>query len=208
MIKVLHRAAEALPHMLNSLDVYVVVNDPVVCKRLQQLLEANNFRCHCFASVTSLLEHMSELVDGCVLLDDATPDVDCLELLTRVRRAKANFPLILITAKADGEGAATATKASAAKLLEKPFRDDALLTAIYSVLLGKGAMDVLAVIQNEASASGECCLSVTQIAKRAHHGRAKTRAAIRLAESVGVIAREDGSKRRRIVVSRLLTPRP
>jgi hypothetical protein len=67
-------------------------------------------------------------------------------------------------------------------------------------------MDVLAVIQNEAGATGECCLSVAQIAERAHLGRAKTRAAIKLAESLGVIAREDASKRKRIVVSRVLTP--
>ena len=69
-------------------------------------------------------------------------------------------------------------------------------------------MDVLAVIQNEASATGECYLSVAQIARRAHHGRAKTRAAIRLAQSLGVIAREDASKQTRIVVSRLLKPPP
>jgi hypothetical protein len=49
---------------------------------------------------------------------------------------------------------------------------------------------------------------VAQIAERAHLGRAKTRAAIKLAESLGVIAREDASKRKRIVVSRVLTPLP
>jgi len=208
MLKVLHRPAEASPHMLNSLDVYAVADDPVVCKTLQRLLETGNFRCHRFASVTSLLEHMSELVDGCVLLDDATPEVDCLEFLARVRRAKARFPLILMTAKAGGEGAAKAAKAGAVRLIEKPFSDAALFAAIYSVLLGKSAMDVLAVIQNEASATGKCTLSVAQIAERAHLGRAKTRAAIRLAESLGVIAREDAPNRTRIVVSRLLKPPP
>ena len=208
-LKVLDRRRnEASPHMLNSLDVYAIADDPVVCKTLQRLLETGNFRCHRFASVKSLLEHISELVDGCVLVDDATPEVDCLEFLTRVRRAKASFPLILMTAKAGAEGAAKATRTGAARLIEKPFSDDALFAAIYSILLGKSAMDVLAVIQNEASATGECCLSVAQIARRAHHGRAKTRAAIRLAQSLGVIAREDASKQTRIVVSRLLKPPP
>jgi two-component system response regulator FixJ len=194
--------------MVNTLDVYAVADDPVVCKTLQRLLETGNFRCHRFATITSLLEHMSELVDGCVLVDDATPEVDCIEFITRVRRAKACFPLILMTAKGGAESVAKATQAGAATLIEKPFSEDALFAAIYSVLLGKSAMDVLAVIQNQASATGECSLSVARIAERAHHGRAKTRAAIRLAESVGVIARQVGARGGRIFVSRLLKRPP
>jgi FixJ family two-component response regulator len=208
MLKVLHRPDEASPHMLNVLDIHVVVGDPVVCKSLQQLLETGNFRCHCFTSVTTLLEHMSQLMDGCILLDDDTSALDGLELLARIRQAKGSFPLVLMTTQADVGFAANARKVGIANLIEKPFSDDALFAAIHSVLLGKSAMDVLAVIQNEAGATGECCHSVAQIAERAHLGRAKTRAAIKLAESLGVIAREDASKRKRIVVSRVLTPLP
>jgi hypothetical protein len=51
---VLHRPDEASPHMLNVFHVYVVVDNPVVCKSLQRLLEMGNFRCHCFPSVTKL----------------------------------------------------------------------------------------------------------------------------------------------------------
>jgi FixJ family two-component response regulator len=187
--------------MLNVLDIHVVVGDPVVCKSLQQLLETGNFRCHCFTSVTTLLEHMSQLMDGCILLDDDTSALDGLELLARIRQAKGSFPLVLMTTQADVGFAANARKVGIANLIEKPFSDDALFAAIHSVLLGKSAMDV-------TGATGECCLSVAQIAERAHLGRAKTRAAIKLAESLGVIAREDASKRKRIVVSRVLTPLP
>jgi len=151
---------------------------------------------------------MSELMDGCILLDDATSALDGLELLVQTRQAKGSFPLVLMTTQAGADFSANAIKAGIATLIERPFSDDALFAAIHSVLLGKSAMDVLAVIQNEAGATGECCLSVAQIAERAHLGRAKTRAAIKLAESLGVIAREDASKRKRIVVSRVLTPLP
>ena len=48
--------------------------------------------------------------------------------------------------------------------------------------LNTDAMAVLAVIRNEAQASGKCSLPVARIAERANIGRAKTRAAIRLAE--------------------------
>ena len=47
--------------------------------------------------------------------------------------------------------------------------------------LNTDAMAVLAVIRNEAETTGRCTLPVARIAERANVGRAKTRAAIRLA---------------------------
>ena len=51
--------------------------------------------------------------------------------------------------------------------------------------LNTDAMAVLAVIRNEAQASGKCSLPLARIAERANIGRAKARAAIRLAEGYG-----------------------
>ena len=81
------------------------------------------------------------------------------------------------------------------------------LPLIHSVLLGKSAMAVLAVIQSEASATGECTPSVAQIAKRANVGRAKARAAIRLAERLGIIAIEVAPDRKRMIINRCVTSR-
>lgn len=186
--------------MLNGLDVYIVVDDPVVCKVLQRLLETRNLRCHCFAAVATLLEHMSELIDGCILLDDATSEMDSLELLARIRQVNGAFPVILMTAQPDLGFAAKAIKAGVATLIEKPCSDDALFSAIHSVVLGRSAMAVLAVIRNEANAAGERFLSVAQIAERANVGRTKARAAIRLAESYGVITIKEAPGRRRVIV--------
>jgi FixJ family two-component response regulator len=77
--------------MLNVSHIYVVADDPVLRQSLRRRLETGNFRCHCFASVTALLERMSELIDGCILLDDTISALDSLELLTRIRRAKGSF---------------------------------------------------------------------------------------------------------------------
>ena len=57
--------------------------------------------------------------------------------------------------------------------------------------LNTDAMAVLAVIRNEAQASGKCSLPLARIAERANIGRAKARAAIRLAEGLGLIAIEE-----------------
>src|SRR5215510_4840087 len=55
-------------------------------------------------------------------------------------------------------------------------------------LLNTDAMAVLAIIRDEARATGKCTLPVARIAERANIGRAKTRAAIRLAEFAVEIA--------------------
>ena len=69
--------------------------------------------------------------------------------------------------------------------------------------LNMDAMAVLAVIRNEAQTTGRCTLPVARIAERAHIGRAKVRAAIKLAESLSIIAIEEtppGGKR--VIINR------
>jgi hypothetical protein len=64
------------------------------------------------------------------------------------------------------------------------------------------AMAVLAVIRDDAKATGRCTLPVARIAELAHVGRAKARAAIRLAESLGVVAIEHVPNGKRAIVNR------
>ena len=73
--------------------------------------------------------------------------------------------------------------------------------------LNMDAMAVLAVIRNEAEASGRCTLPVARIAERANVGRAKVRAVIRLAESLGLIAIEAATDRKRVIINRSVRSR-
>jgi hypothetical protein len=68
-------------------------------------------------------------------------------------------------------------------------------------------MAVLAVIRNEAQPTGKCSLAVAQIAEPANIGRAKVRAAIRRAESLGVIAIEETPGEKRTIVNRGVSSR-
>jgi DNA-binding transcriptional regulator LsrR (DeoR family) len=68
-------------------------------------------------------------------------------------------------------------------------------------------MAVLAVIRNEAAATGKCTLPVARIAERANVGRAKVRAAIKLAERLEIIAIEIASDRRRVIINRCVKSR-
>ena len=69
------------------------------------------------------------------------------------------------------------------------------------------ALAVLAVIRDEAKLTGKCTLSLARIAERANIGRANTRAAIRLAESLGAIAIEEAPDRKRVIVNRCVASR-
>src|SRR5262245_30446407 len=74
-------------------------------------------------------------------------------------------------------------------------------------LLNTDAKAVLAVIRDEARVAGKCALPVAGIAERANIGRAKTRAAIRLAESLGLIAIEQEPGQGRAIINRGVTSR-
>src|SRR3954464_898964 len=76
-----------------------------------------------------------------------------------------------------------------------------------SELLNTDAMAVLAVIRNDAAATGKCTLPVARIAERANVGRAKVRAAIKLAERLEIIAIEIAPDRRRVIINRCVTSR-
>ena len=69
-------------------------------------------------------------------------------------------------------------------------------------LLNTDAKAVLAVIRDEARATGKCTLPVARIAERANIGRAKTRAAIRLAQSLGLIDIEQEPGQERVIINR------
>jgi hypothetical protein len=69
-------------------------------------------------------------------------------------------------------------------------------------LLNTDAKAVLAVIRDEARATGKCTLPVARIAERANIGRAKTRAAIRLAQSLGLIDIEQEPGQERAIINR------
>src|SRR6185312_1202631 len=74
-----------------------------------------------------------------------------------------------------------------------------------SELLNTDAMAVLAVIPNEAAATGKCTLPVARIAERANVGRAKARAAIKPAEPLEITAIEIAPDRRPVIIIRCAT---
>lgn len=127
--------------------VYVVDDDPAIRRSLERLLDAVGFRVTSYATPSAFLGVAEELAMGCVLLDLRMPEMDGFEVQARLRQVNPDLPVIVITAQGDVPTAVRAMKAGSVDFIEKPYSDEALVTAIESALkagAAKGRQDDIA----------------------------------------------------------------
>jgi FixJ family two-component response regulator len=127
--------------------IYVIDDDPAIRRSLERLLDAVGFRVASYATPNEFLDIAGGLLGGCVLLDLRMPEMDGFEVHARLRLINPGLPVIVVTAQGDVQTAVRAMKAGAADFIEKPYSDDALITAIESALksdAAKGRTDDIA----------------------------------------------------------------
>jgi FixJ family two-component response regulator len=113
--------------------VYVVDDDVSVRESLQALIEQEGWRALAFESAEAFLAHTRRATASCLVLDVGLPDLDGLELQSRVA-ALSELPIIVITGRGDIPMTVRAMKAGAAEFLTKPFDPDVLVDAIRKAL--------------------------------------------------------------------------
>jgi two-component system response regulator FixJ len=114
--------------------VYIVDDDPAIRRSLERLLDAIGFRVSSYATPKAFLGVASDLSAGCVLLDLRMPEMDGFEVQARLLLINPDLPVIVVTAQGDVQTAVRAMKAGAVDFIEKPYSDDALVSAIESAL--------------------------------------------------------------------------
>jgi two-component system response regulator FixJ len=114
--------------------VHVVDDDEAVHASLEFLLASAGLEARTYSSATAFLEVLPSVQDGCVVTDIRMPEMDGLQLLTLIKQAKPDLPVIMITGHGDVSLAVDAMKTGAAEFLEKPFEGQALLSAVFSAL--------------------------------------------------------------------------
>ncbi len=108
--------------------VYVVDDDPSVCRALTRLVRSAGHEVEAYGSAREFLEHAcGERTPACVVLDVQLPDLSGLELQ---RELDARLPIVFLTGYGDIAMTVGAIKAGATDFLTKPVRDDDLLGAI------------------------------------------------------------------------------
>jgi two-component system response regulator FixJ len=114
--------------------VHVIDDDDAVRDSLAVLLSALGFETRSYPSATDFLEGLDHREPGCVITDVQMPGMSGLALLDRLSGRSADFPVIVLTGRADVSMAVDALKAGAADFIEKPYDGEVLLAAVQAAL--------------------------------------------------------------------------
>lgn len=114
--------------------IFVVDDDRADRESLTALLGAYGFRVRAYPLASAFLEEFVPPRRGCLLVDVRMPKMGGLELQQRLVAESIHLPVIVMTAYGDVPTAVQAMKFGAVDFIEKPFRDDVVLSAIGSAL--------------------------------------------------------------------------
>ena len=120
--------------MPSDQTVYVIDDDDAARDSLAFLFRTAEVDVRTYASATEFLAAAPGLKGGCVVTDVRMPQMDGLELLRRLRALDIALPVIVMTGHGDIPLAVEAMKAGAADFFEKPFSDEAMLSAVRRAL--------------------------------------------------------------------------
>jgi FixJ family two-component response regulator len=122
---------------MNTGSVFVVDDDVSMRESLELLLFSPGRRVEAFASAGEFLARERPAGPSCVVLDVKLPDLNGLELQTRIvagTGTAGTMPIIFVTGFGDVPTTVRAMKAGAVEFLTKPFDRDALLAAVEEAL--------------------------------------------------------------------------
>lgn len=112
----------------------VIVDDDVqVLRSLCFLLEAEGYVVKTYSSSRALLSESELPEKACLVVDYRMPDMNGLDLLTKVREKFPQVPALLITGYPDDTIETRAANVGI-KVVRKPHLDDTLLRGIQEVL--------------------------------------------------------------------------
>jgi two-component system response regulator FixJ len=114
----------------NEAIVYVIDDDESARHSLEFLLDVAGIRVRSFPSADAFLKAYPPLAGACVVTDVRMPGMSGVELVEELKRRGAEVPVIVITGHADVPLAIQAMKAGVSDFIEKPFDDEAILSAI------------------------------------------------------------------------------
>lgn len=120
--------------MSNTTTVFVVDDDSAIRDSLTSLLTTAGMHVNTYETGWHFLQGYDPEMKGCVLLDVRMPRLNGLELLSELRERKCRLPIVIMTAHGEIKIAVQAMKLGAADFIEKPFRENALISTINSAL--------------------------------------------------------------------------
>jgi FixJ family two-component response regulator len=118
--------------------VFVVDNEPAVCKAVARTLGELNIKISCFFSAEDCLAHLKKQDCHLLITDLKMPEMDGIQLLTKARLIAPWLPVLIITGYGDIPTAVKAVQMGASNFIEKPLQRETFLHTVRA-LLDKGA---------------------------------------------------------------------
>jgi len=118
--------------MSKNREILLVEDDPDARGMIEIMLEQHGFTCTSCASGEEALSKMEESVPGLVLLDIMMPGLNGYDVLVRMKQRPEtqNIPVIMVTAKGEGDEIITGYQHGADYYIPKPFTSQQLLYGI------------------------------------------------------------------------------
>lgn len=120
--------------MATDAVVHLIDDDEAVRHAVSFLLATSGFAVRVYESAIAFLDALPSAQVGCIVTDVRMPRMDGLALQKELKRRGVALPVIVITGHGDVPLAVEAMKEGAADFIEKPFNDEALVSAIRSAL--------------------------------------------------------------------------
>lgn len=114
--------------------VHIVDDDEAVRQSLAFMLSSAGLPVRVYESAKAFLDGLDPAQCGCLITDIRMPDISGLELLHRIKGRVRCLPAIVITGHGDVPLAVEAMKAGAIDFIEKPFDEEAILSAVQTAL--------------------------------------------------------------------------
>ncbi len=114
--------------------VYVVDDDEAVRDSLQWLLEGKDYRVRCFDSAESFLSRYDPREVACLIVDIRMGGMTGLELQDKLVERRSPLPIVFITGHGDVPMAVNTMKKGAMDFIQKPFKEDDLVSLVERML--------------------------------------------------------------------------
>ena len=114
--------------------IFFVDDEPAIRKQVARTLAHLDAEVVCFAGAAQCLERLNTTDCDLLITDVKMPEMDGVELLTRVKDIVPSLPVLIITGYGDVPMAVRALKVGAKDFIEKPLKRESLLSAARQAL--------------------------------------------------------------------------
>jgi FixJ family two-component response regulator len=128
-----------MPSLFPKSTVYVIDDDLDVLGSLRFLLETEGFEVRTFRNGTAVLSSDTVRDVDCFVIDYKMPNMDGIDLASRLRDQDITTPIILITGYPDENIPAKAAAAGLNHVLLKPHLEESLVAHIRQAMQEKSA---------------------------------------------------------------------